>query len=106
MSIDGDWLAIFVAALVLLSFPIIRGVMVFILPLFYKLLGKKFILNHKELKICWYSGLIRGVIAFALCLQIDTKHKKFIITVALFIVMITSLVGSTFMQKFAKWIQL
>ena len=84
----------------------IRAVMVFAMPVFYKLFGKKIELNTKELKICWYSGLVRGAIAFALCLQIDTQHKKFIRTVALFIVMITTLVGSSLMQKFAKWIQL
>lgn len=58
------------------------------------------------MKICWYSGMMRGVIAFALCLQIDTQHKKFIMTIALCIVMITTLIGSTFMQKFAEVIKL
>lgn len=47
MSIDSDWLAVFVAALVLLSLPIIRAAMVFIMPLFYKLFGKKVELNLK-----------------------------------------------------------
>ncbi len=50
--------------------------------------------------------MMRGVIAFALCLQIDTQHKKFIMTIALCIVMITTLIGSTFMQKFAELIKL
>ena len=45
LSIDGDWWAVLVAALLLLSLPVIRAVMVFILPLFYKMLGKKFILS-------------------------------------------------------------
>ena len=56
--------------------------------------------------MCWFAGQIRGVIAFALCLQIDTQHKKFIMTVALVIVMVTTIVGSTFMQTFAKFIKL
>lgn len=47
MSIDSDWLAVFVAALVLLSLPVIRAVMVFIMPLFYRLFGKKIELNSK-----------------------------------------------------------
>lgn len=50
--------------------------------------------------------MVRGVIAFALCLQIGTKHKKFIMTIALVIVMVTTLIGSTFLQKFAKMIRL
>ena len=80
--------------------------MVFILPLFYRLFNKKFILSAKELKICWYSGIIRGVIAFALCFHINTEHKKLIITITLIIVMITTILGSSFMQKFADLIKL
>ena len=49
---------------------------------------------------------MRGVIAFALCLQIDTKNKKIIMTVALVIVMTTTLIGSTFLAKLAKLIKL
>ena len=80
--------------------------MVYALPLLYRIFNRKFILTDKELKVCWYSGIIRGVIAFALCLQVDSQHKKFIITVALVIVMVTTLLGSSAMQSFAKLIQL
>ena len=106
LSIDGEWIAVLMALLILLAMPVIRAVMVFILPLGYKLLNKKFLLDSKELKVCWFQGLVRGVIAFALCLQIDTEHKKFIMTVALVIVMVTTLIGSTFLTKFAKYVQL
>ena len=99
-------MAVFMAVLILLGMPIIRAVMVYILPLAYKLLKKKFLLNSKELKICWFQGLVRGVIAFALCLQIDTQNKKIIMTVALVIVMTTTLIGSTFLAKLAKFIKL
>ena len=99
-------MAFFIAILILVSLPIIRAIMVFILPLIYRLLNKKFILSMKELKICWYSGEIRGVIAFALCFHVNTEHKKLIITVALFIVMVTTILGSSFMQNFARWIKL
>lgn len=102
LSIDGEGLAIVMAMMILIVIPLIRALMVFIIPLIYKLLGRKFVLSSKELKICWYSGMIRGVIAFALCLQIDSLHKKFILTVALVIVMVTTLVGSSFMKIFAK----
>ena len=106
LSIDGEWLAVLMAFLLLLGMPIIRAIMVYILPLAYKLLNKKFLLNSKELKVCWFQGLVRGVIAFALCLQIDTQHKKFIMTIAMVIVMTTTLVGSTLMVKFVKLIKL
>ena len=106
LSINGEWLAILMAFLMLLGMPIIRAVMVFLLPGIYKLLGKKFLLTDKELKICWYSGMIRGVIAFALCLQIRTTHQTFIMNIALCIVMVTTLIGSTFMHTFAKFIRL
>ena len=106
LSIHGEWLAVLMAFLLILGMPVIRGVMVYMLPLIYKLLGRKFLLTGKELKICWFSGMMRGVIAFALCLQFNTKHKKFIMTIALVIVMVTTLIGSTFLQKFAKFIRL
>lgn len=78
--------------------------MVFTLPLFYRIFSRKFPLSIKELKVCWFSGMIRGVIAFALCLQIDSSHKKFIITIALVIVLFTSLAGSSLIKTYAKWI--
>ena len=56
------------------------------------------------MKVCWYSGQVRGVIAFAICLQINRKNKKFIMTVALVIVMVTTIVGSTFLKSFMNWI--
>jgi hypothetical protein len=46
--------------------------------------------------------MVRGVIAFALCLQIESKDKKFITTVALVIVIITTALGSTLFKAFVK----
>jgi hypothetical protein len=48
--------------------------------------------------------MIRGVIAFALCLQIESKSKKFILTVALVIVLISTILGSSLVKSFIKWI--
>lgn len=87
---------------ILLVMPIIRAIMVYTLPLVYKIIGKPFLMTNKELKVCWFSGIVRGVIAFALCLQISSKNKKFIITVALVIVMITTILGSTLIKSFMK----
>ncbi len=71
-------MAIFMGLLILFALPVVRAIMVYILPLFYALARKEFPMNSQELKICWYSGIMRGkffikilgVIAFALCLQI------------------------------------
>ena len=47
LSIESEWTAFFIAILILISLPIIRAIMVFILPLFYRLFNKKFILSTK-----------------------------------------------------------
>jgi len=41
-------------------------------------MNKQFKLNTQELFIIWYSGLIRGVIAFALCITIQTANRAII----------------------------
>jgi hypothetical protein len=46
--------------LTLFALPIVRGIMVYILPMFYAFARKEFPMNPKELKICWYSGIMRG----------------------------------------------
>lgn len=58
------------------------------------------------MKVCWFSGIVRGVIAFALCLQIDSNDKKYILTVALVIVLVSTIMGSTLLKSFIKWIGL
>lgn len=86
--------------------PLIRAIMVYTLPLVYKIINKPFPMSSKELKVCWFSGMIRGVIAFALCLQIESRDKKYILTVALVIVMATTILGSTFIKSFIQCIGL
>lgn len=56
--------------------------------------------------MCWFSGMIRGAIAFALCLQIESKDEKYIITISLTIVMITTILGSSLLKKFKRHIGL
>lgn len=94
------------ALMILGAMPFIRAAMVYILPLIYKIINRPFPMNSKELKVCWFSGMVRGVIAFALCLQISSKDKKFIITVALVIVIATTVLGSTLIKSFIKSIGL
>ena len=50
--------------------------------------------------------MVRGVIAFALCLQINSEHSDFIVMVVLFIVLFTTLIGASFLKTFCEWIGL
>jgi len=105
LSIEGNWLAVGMGFLILAILPFIRAIMVYAMPLFYWCIGKKFPMNAKELKICWYSGQVRGVIAFALCLQIPKENAgDFIVTVTLVIVMFSTVVGAMMLKTFAKCI--
>lgn len=44
--------------------------------------------------------MMRGAVTFALSLQILTTNRTYLITVSLVIVIVTSIVGSTFLAKF------
>ena len=48
--------------------------------------------------------MMRGAVAFALSLQISTTNRTYLITVSLVIVIVTSIVGSTFLAKFEEFI--
>lgn len=73
LGITGNWLAVAFAVLVLIFLPFVRALMVYMLPAIYHCTKKTFPLKKKELKVCWYSGLVRGVIAFALALQVQSE---------------------------------
>ena len=106
LGIRGNGSAIGFAALFLLFFPLVRAIMVYFLPGIYYLRRKPFPLKKPELKVCWYSGMVRGVIAFALGLQVEGDNSDFIITVVLFIVLITTIFGSSLLKTFCEWIGL
>ena len=50
--------------------------------------------------------MVRGVIAFALCLQIEGQNEDFIRTIAMIVVMVTTILGSSLLKSFAKCIGL
>lgn len=79
---------------------------IFLLPCTMFIFKKKINLNQKELKIIWYSGLIRGAIAFALSFHVETPNKKVIIATTISIVLITTFILSTLLQSFAAYIGL
>ena len=60
--------------LMLLALAVSRFVVVFLLPIIFSLLGRDFGMQVSQLKICWFSGLIRGAIAFGLSYKIQTKN--------------------------------
>lgn len=70
LSIEGKWSAVLMALMILASMPVARAIMVYMMPLVYKIINRPFPMSSEELKVCWFSGMVRGVIAFALCLQI------------------------------------
>lgn len=83
-----------------------RFISIFLLPCILFLCKKDLKLHSRELKIIWYSGLIRGAIAFALCFHVDTPNKKIIIATTISIVLITTFILSTLLQSFAVFIGL
>jgi len=70
VTTQGQWSAIGIATIIIFLIPLVRFVSIIILPLSFKIIKKPFMLSTGEEKMLWYSGLMRGVIAFALSLQI------------------------------------
>lgn len=71
--------------------------------------GKKVTLSFKQMLIIWFSGLIRGAIAFALSEQINSSlspHRDQMVTTTLMVVLITTIVFGGLMAVFAKLIGL
>lgn len=69
----------------------------------------KISINFKQMLIIWFSGLIRGAIAFALALKIDDEiavHKKQLVSITLVIVLMTTIIFGGLMAAFAKLIGL
>lgn len=54
----------------------------------------------------WYTGLMRGVISFALSLQISSTNRAYMVTISLLVVMTTTISVATFLHSFAKAIGL
>jgi len=49
---------------------------------------------------------VRGIIAFALSLQIDSINKNYLLTATLLVVMCTTIIGATFFNSFCQIIGL
>lgn len=102
LNCEGQWSAFGISALILPLIPLVRFLSVVLLPLAFKLFRKTVPLSAAEEKMLWYSGLMRGVIAFALSLQIESANRAYIITIALIVVMTTTVVGASLLKPFAR----
>ncbi|KAL4429124.1 hypothetical protein ABPG74_015152 [Tetrahymena malaccensis] len=63
---------------------------------------RKWGLNKYELLIIWFSGLIRGAVAFALIINVENQLNPVITSTILFIVFFTTIILGGFMQSFIK----
>lgn len=63
-------------------------------------------LGPKDVSILWYSGLIRGAVAFALSFSINTKNSKHVKRIILIVTMLSTLILGSFAEKFKKRIGL
>jgi NhaP-type Na+/H+ or K+/H+ antiporter len=96
--------------LIILGGCIARAAAVFIpLGIFACIKKFKISINFKQMVIIWFSGLIRGAIAFALSLKIDgniAPHKEALISITLIVVLMTTIILGGLMAAFAKLIGL
>jgi hypothetical protein len=63
-------------------------------------------LGPKDISILWYSGLIRGSVAFALSFSITSKNSEGVKRIILIVTMLSTLILGSFAEKFKKKIQL
>ena len=54
----------------------------------------------------WYCGLMRGVIAFAISILIESENEKQLASICLIVVICMSILGSSMIKPFAFWVGL
>ncbi len=106
LTTQNKWNALGASIIILCFIPFLRFIGVYIYPLIFKVCRKPFPIAKAETKLLWYSGLMRGIIAFALSLQIDSPDRTYILTITLIVVMSTTLICATFFNHFSKMIGL
>jgi len=96
--------------LIIVAAVISRFCSVFISIAIYALMKRWVIeINCKQLTLIWFSGLIRGAIAFALSLEISediAPHRDQMVSTTLMMVLMTTIVLGGVMSAFAKLIGL
>ena len=107
LTTQNKWNALGASIIILCIIPVLRFIGVYLWPLIFKICQKPFPIAKAETKLLWYSGLMRGIIAFALSLQIDSPDRTtYILTITLIVVMSTTLICATFFNHFTKTIGL
>ena len=98
--------ALGVALLILILIPLVRVLSSFFIPLFYRITRRPFPVTSGEKRMLWYCGLMRGVIAFAISLLIDSQNEEEIAAICLIVVIFISVLGSSMLKPFASWVGL
>ena len=106
LTIELNWSALFISVIIILLIPLVRFLSVMVLPLMFKISGRPFPLARAERRLFWYTGLIRGIIAFAMSLRIDSENTTGLKTVSLIVILFTTIAGSGFLGHFTRMIGL
>jgi ABC-type Mn2+/Zn2+ transport system permease subunit len=56
--------------------------------------------------VIWYSGLIRGAVAFAMIMQIKSENAKFLVSTIMGIVLLTTLALGALLPSFTRFVRL
>ncbi len=103
---SDNWSFLFLICM-LVAMMIARGASVFISSAFvYFLQCRRFGLDLKNILVIWFSGLIRGAVAFALVLQISSDNEGVLVTTTMGISLLTTLVFTNILVPFTKFIGL
>jgi len=102
----GDWELLFMVCM-LLSVLISRAASILISSgLVYCIQKFSFGLNSQYICVIWYSGVIRGAVAFAMSLQITSNHSTVLRSTTMGIVLITTLILSNLLGALTQFLGL
>jgi len=107
VNFQSDNIRIIFTIAMIFSVFLARAFSIFLPPVLYYIVTRKDIsLTLKELKVIWYSGLVRGAIAFALCDQVTSDQKGTILSVTLGVVLFTTFALTIYLDDFSKLVGL
>ena len=101
-----DWNLTFLAYM-FIAMILGRAASIFISSTFiYIIQWGHFGLDYKSVSVAWFGGLIRGSVAFAMVLQIDSESKNVLVSTTLGIALITTIGFSNAMALYTRFIGL
>ena len=102
----GDWNLLFLACM-FIAMILGRAASIFVSSsVVYILQCGKFGLDFKSVSVAWFGGLIRGSVAFAMVLQIESKNYDILVSTTLGISLISCIGLSNLMGLFTKLVGL